>query len=604
MLPRIGRYEILRQLGKGAMGVVYLAADPLLSRQVAIKTIDLAVEDATRREFLRGRLLRDARAAGSLSHPNIVGIYDVVLEGDCGCVVMEYIAGEDLAAYLTRNPIADPQFTVHVIRAMAAALDYTHAHGVIHRDIKPANVMLDAASIPKITDFGIARITEGATTTMTGALMGTIDYMAPEQVKGELVDGRADQFALGAVAYRMLTGSTLYGNQSVATLAYKIVNEPPALVRSRNSWLPAGVDPVLAKALAKAPADRYRNCCAFADALAGSIADVNREAPTIAMTPPPPLPKGGSRTAVVAIALAGAAGAVAAMVVWKPWLQPAKPAASAVSVSKPPAEPAPPTGLNGAAALPAAASVEKAPVAKPPVAKPPAEKPKVEESPEKKPHADKAPEKKTPVEPPRNAAAVAGAAPVDEVAPDASTPPADTPRPAVEALNRGRELMKQEQFAEAIQAFTKAADIRPNWAPGYVSRAGAYQRLEQLDAAIRDYSRAIRLNPKLFNAYLGRAQCYIRQQQVDPAFDDFNQAISLKPEAPLALMGRAGIYLQRKAYHKALADFDETIRFSPRLAIAYRGRANARRALGDERGAQADEQKYKELSARKREKGG
>src|SRR5580698_1052634 len=107
MLPQIGRYEILRQLGKGAMGVVYLAADPLLSRQVAIKTIDLAVEDATRREFLRGRLLRDARAAGSLSHPNIVGIYDVVLEGDCACIVMEYVAGEDLASYLSRNPVAD-----------------------------------------------------------------------------------------------------------------------------------------------------------------------------------------------------------------------------------------------------------------------------------------------------------------------------------------------------------------------------------------------------------------------------------------------------------------------------------------------------------------
>src|SRR5580698_9809829 len=132
MLPQIGRYEILRQLGKGAMGVVYLAADPLLSRQVAIKTIDLAIEDATRREFLRSRLLRDARAAGALMHPNIVGIYDVVVEGDCACVVMEYIAGEDLSAYLMRTPVADPQFTVHVIRAMAAALDYTHARGVIH----------------------------------------------------------------------------------------------------------------------------------------------------------------------------------------------------------------------------------------------------------------------------------------------------------------------------------------------------------------------------------------------------------------------------------------------------------------------------------------
>jgi eukaryotic-like serine/threonine-protein kinase len=576
MLPQIGRYKILSQLGKGAMGVVFLAGDPLLNRQVAIKTIDLAIEDATRREFLRSRLLRDARAAASLTHPNIVGIYDVVVEGDCACVVMEYIAGEDLSAYLTRNHVADPQFTVHVIRAMAAALDYTHARGVIHRDIKPANVMLDAASIPKITDFGIARITEGASTTMTGTVMGTIEYMAPEQVKGEQVDGRADQFALGVVAYRMLTGGTLYGDQSMATLAYKIVNEAPAPVRSRNSSLPAGMDPVLAKALAKLPDDRYRNCSEFAEALAGVVASVDREAPTAAIpAAPPPARKSGSRTAVVAIALAGAAGA-AAMVVWKPWLQSAKPAAAVTAVSKPADEPAPPTGLSQGPPLTAAASLEKAP------------------------------EKKSPPEPPHKAAKTS-AGPVehvDDVAADTPTPPADTPRPAIEALKLGHELVKQEQFAAAIEAFTKAADIRPNWAPGYVSRAGAYAHLDQFDAAIRDYSRAIRLNPKLYNAYIGRAQCYIHQQQDDPALDDFNQAIAIRPDAPLALVGRAAIYLRRKAYHKALADFDQTIQLSPDLANAYKGRASARRALGNERGAQADEAKYKELSARKGDKGG
>src|ERR1700684_2902125 len=118
MLQQVGRYKVLKQLGKGAMGVVYLADDPLLSRQVAIKTIDLAIDDATSREFLHGRLLRDARAAASLTHPNIVGIYDVVVEGDCACIVMEYVAGEDLASYLSRNPVADSQFTAYVIRAM------------------------------------------------------------------------------------------------------------------------------------------------------------------------------------------------------------------------------------------------------------------------------------------------------------------------------------------------------------------------------------------------------------------------------------------------------------------------------------------------------
>jgi serine/threonine-protein kinase len=180
MLGNIGRYKLRGQLGKGAMGVVCLADDPVLNRQVAVKTIDLAIEDPEKREFLRGRLLRDARAAAALTHPNIVSVYDVVEDGDIAAIIMEFVDGENLSAYLLREGAGDMAFTRQVIRAMAAALDYTHSRGVIHRGIKPANVMLDGARTPKITDFGIARITEGVTTTMTGAVMGTIEYMAPE----------------------------------------------------------------------------------------------------------------------------------------------------------------------------------------------------------------------------------------------------------------------------------------------------------------------------------------------------------------------------------------------------------------------------------------
>jgi eukaryotic-like serine/threonine-protein kinase len=564
MLQQVGRYRVLKQLGKGAMGVVYLADDPLLNRQVAIKTIDLAIDDPSRRDFLHGRLLRDARAAASLSHPNIVGIYDVVVEGDCACIVMEYVAGEDLAAYLSRNPVADLQFTGHVIRAMAAALDYTHSRGVIHRDIKPANVMLDSALTPKITDFGIARIAEGATKTMTGTVMGTIEYMAPEQVKGETVDGRADQFALGVVAYRMLTGTTLYGAHSMTTMAYKIVNELPASVSSRNSSLPAGVDPVVAKALAKAPDDRYRNCSEFADSLAGALAGEVPEAP--AMAPAAPPRKSGNLTAVVAIVLAAAAGAIAGVAIWwKPWMRPAQPTEAAV-ISNPSAKSTAPAPVR---ARKAATAVEKTSA------------------------------EKRPVKPRQNTAETE---PADEIAADTQAPPPDTPAPALEAFNRGRDLMKHRQFAEAVQAFAQAAKIRPEWAQSYLSRGNAYQHLEQFDDAIRHYSRAIRLNPKMTNAYIGRAQCYARQQQDGPAFEDFNQAIALKPDAAVALHGRAWIYLRRKAYHKSLADFDESIRLSPDNVPAYRGRATARRALGDEQGAQADQVKYEELSARKGEK--
>jgi len=170
-----------------------------------------------------------------------------------------------------------------VLSQMADALDYTHARGVIHRDIKPANVMIDAAGNAKIMDFGIARISDTRTCTPTGMVMGTVEYMAPEQIRGETVDGRADQFALAAVAYQMLTGATLFGPNTVATLTYKIVNEAPPPPCTRNAALPRGVDAVVAKALAKTPSERFTNCREFALALAEAFSG----APTAALVPAP-----------------------------------------------------------------------------------------------------------------------------------------------------------------------------------------------------------------------------------------------------------------------------------------------------------------------------
>jgi len=220
MSQTFGRYTVVGQLGRGAMGVVYLASDPMLNRQVAVKTVDLGVDDPEEREFLRTRLLRDARAAAVLKHPNIVSVYDVFEDGGRAYVVMEYVEGDTLAARLKANPLPDAAMILKVLRQMADALDYTHSRGVIHRDIKPANVMIDAAGTAKIMDFGIARITDTRTCTPTGMVMGTVEYMAPEQIRGEPTDGRADQFALAVVAYQMLTGSTLFGPHTMATLTY------------------------------------------------------------------------------------------------------------------------------------------------------------------------------------------------------------------------------------------------------------------------------------------------------------------------------------------------------------------------------------------------
>src|SRR5579864_4210300 len=260
-MQKVGRYSILSQLGRGGMGSVYLAADPLLNRQVAIKMVDFSIEESSQRDFLRQRLLRDAKTAALLSHPNVVGVYDVVEEGDAAFVVMEYVPGESLASHLERIPIPDQAFTLSVLRQIALALDYTHGRGVLHRDIKPANVMCAPDGVVKILDFGIARVSDGRTATTAGVVMGTIEYMSPEQVKDETLDGRSDQFSMAAVAYRMLTGSSPFGqHKTPATLAYKVVHEMPRPVTERNASLPPGVDQVLMKGLAKSPSDRFNTC--------------------------------------------------------------------------------------------------------------------------------------------------------------------------------------------------------------------------------------------------------------------------------------------------------------------------------------------------------
>ena len=309
------------------MGVVFLGEDPSLKRQVAIKMLDIGADSETDRDFLRSLLLRDARAAAILSHPNVVAVFDILEEGQSLYVVMEYIEGESLASYLDRTPIPDPDLIMNVLRQMAAGLDYTHLKGIIHRDIKPGNVMVGPSGNVKILDFGIARMTDVRTTTPTGMVMGTLDYMAPEQLKAAMIDGRADQYSLAAVGFRMLTGSTLFGRQTLATLAYKVANEAPPAVRARNAAVPAEVDQVVAKALAKRPEERYPSCSAFIEdlgrALSGTVA-MPPESPTQTIAMPvmgEVTTKPENRSRAIALIVGGVVlvcGA-SAMAVWQPW---------------------------------------------------------------------------------------------------------------------------------------------------------------------------------------------------------------------------------------------------------------------------------------------
>jgi Flp pilus assembly protein TadD len=585
MSQTFGRYTVVGQLGRGAMGVVYLATDPMLNRQVAVKTVDLGVDDPEQREFLRNRLMRDARAAAVLKHPNIVNIHDVFEDGGSAYVVMEYVEGDSLSARLKSNPLPDAATLLKVLRQMADALDYTHSRGVIHRDIKPANVMIDADGNAKIMDFGIARILDTRTVTPTGMVMGTVEYMAPEQIRGEATDGRADQFSLAVVAYQIMTGSTLFGPATMATLTYKIVNEAAPPPSTRNAALPREVDAVMARALAKAPSERFSKCCEFVGALAKAFSGTH----TTLVIPPPalvgqptqavlPVPQAAapakrSRWAVPAAAVA-VLGVCGALAVWKPWNrvpQPPEPVATASTATANP--------------VPAGEPVTSRPVARP----------------RKQPN-DAKPAKSISTPPEVTPPPLVSKAedPVEQEE-DAELPPppvaksVTNPTPFETALLRGHEQMKSKDYPGAIQSFTKAIGLRPNFAPAYYSLGAAHQNLDQNEAAIQNYSAAIRLAPEMAPAFASRGVCLVRLHRDPDALADFQRALELKPDLASALNGRGGVHFRRKQYRMALADFNAAITNNPRLARAYLNRARAREAVGDSRGAADDRQRGEAL---------
>jgi serine/threonine-protein kinase len=265
-MKQIGRYQITGELGRGAMGIVYRALDPSIGRIVAIKTIRLSeFVDPAEHKRLRDRLFREAQSAGVLSHPNIVTVYDIDEENGVAFIAMEYVDGPTLDRLHLTGPLSR-EMVIEILGQTASALDYAHARGVVHRDVKPGNVMLHERSVVKVTDFGVARV-QSQQLTQAGMLVGTPNYMAPEQVQGLPVDGRADQFALAVIAYELLTGERPFGGESLATVIYRIVNDDPIPPRRLNPTLGAPVDSVIRRGLAKKPGDRYPSCAAFVDAI-------------------------------------------------------------------------------------------------------------------------------------------------------------------------------------------------------------------------------------------------------------------------------------------------------------------------------------------------
>ncbi|MFX4228070.1 MAG: CHASE2 domain-containing serine/threonine-protein kinase [Porticoccaceae bacterium] len=273
--PMLGRYQVQKELGKGAMGIVYLGQDPKISRTVAIKTMALSQEfEEDELDDVKERFFREAETAGRLNHPNIVTIYDAGDEHDLAYIAMEFIKGKDLVAYTKKDNLLPLPKVFELIAKSAAALDYAHKQNVVHRDIKPANIMWDAESNElKITDFGIARITDSSKT-KTGVVLGTPSYMSPEQLSGKKIDGRSDLFSLGVMLYQMLTGSLPFHADSMATLMYKIANENPSRVSEINPRLPPEIDDLIEKALAKDADARFQSGGQMAKALKECVAKI------------------------------------------------------------------------------------------------------------------------------------------------------------------------------------------------------------------------------------------------------------------------------------------------------------------------------------------
>ncbi|MDX2153076.1 MAG: bifunctional serine/threonine-protein kinase/formylglycine-generating enzyme family protein [Bryobacteraceae bacterium] len=347
-MQQIGRYRIRGEVGRGGMGVVYRAYDPELDREVAIKSMHAAegVPPAEQEAAIE-RFTREARAVARLAHPHIAGVYDILREGQTSYIVMELVKGRSFETVTAEKKAAPLEFASRIVEQTASALDFAHQNKIIHRDIKPANILLNEKNEVRLVDFGIARLAlDGSTqATMTGPgrTVGTLGYMAPEQIRGEQITGATDQFSLGVVAYQLATGRLPFEAESWIALSYKMLNEDAPPARSINAALPEAAAAALQRALNRDPSLRFGSCSEFAAAFAGKSA----AAPQMAFRRAPVL----AAVAVVALIAAG-------VYWWQNRPQPAAPVASAPPQQAAPAPTAP-------APAPPAAVVDAKPAADP-----------------------------------------------------------------------------------------------------------------------------------------------------------------------------------------------------------------------------------------------
>jgi serine/threonine-protein kinase len=312
-LQQLGRYQLLRVLGRGAMGLVYEGVDPKLNRRVAIKVILTSrIDDPALRAEYSSRFIHEAQAVARLNHPNIVTVYDFGEENGIAYLVMELIAGEELSSYFDESQAFQLEFTledsVRMTCELLDAVGYAHQHGIVHRDIKPANVMLNAQLMVKLTDFGVARMQDvNANHTEAGTMVGTPSYMSPEQIAGQAVGPRSDIFAVGIILYQFLTSEKPFRGTGLFDMQQKIMYAQPALPSTLNPLISPMFDRIVLRALAKRPDDRYQTARSFRDDLRRAL---NGETIALDDTMPPAARELNSFVPRGAAAGAGAAAPV------------------------------------------------------------------------------------------------------------------------------------------------------------------------------------------------------------------------------------------------------------------------------------------------------
>jgi serine/threonine-protein kinase len=267
MISHLGRYEIIDELGRGAMGIVYKAHDPLIERAVAIKAINLEPLSAKEKVEFETRFYQEAKAAGHLNHPNIVTIYDLGKSGDIAYIAMELMQGRELQDIIDKVSRLSIEDALDIAIQVASGLSYAHQHGIIHRDIKPTNIMVLGNNHAKIADFGIAKMPTALAQTRTGLIIGSPLYMSPEQIESRSVDARSDIFSLGIVLYQMLTGRLPFMGETPSSVMFQIVHHVPDKPSDINPQVTEALDAIVFKCLAKNPEDRYKNAAELAENL-------------------------------------------------------------------------------------------------------------------------------------------------------------------------------------------------------------------------------------------------------------------------------------------------------------------------------------------------